>query len=512
MSVLRGAAAAASASLPLPLILLGALALRLYHLDAWAFWADEAASWHFARLPLTEIWGADTMPPLYYSLLHLWLQAGEGEWWLRLSSALVSTGNVALVYLLGRRFAGRPVGLWAAAMLASAAFSLYYAQELRMYALLEGGALVAMLGLAGLLSEPLRAGLPAWRRGGLRRAWGLYALGCLLMLYSHNTGFLLPLTASLLVPVYARRAPAPWPLLRNWLAVNGAVLLVWALYWPWLLQQLRTVGGDFWIQQPDLAGFFAILAELHVAQLPARGDLARAAWPVLAIALAGGTLIALRRRPAWALGLLGLALLPLLIDLVIGIWRPILISRTLIWTAIPGLLAAAVAADWLSRQALVAVRARVTPRGLLAAAALALLLLARGATVVDYYGSQAKADWAAMAELIEQEVPRDAPIVVNPSWQFGAMRYYLHRRFGAAARSIWSFIRYDVEKPAAFRRRLRAARPLTAVWVVFGQGVREAPRLEAILRSVLPCAAVDARFERGGLRLLRYDVTACGGR
>ena len=69
------------------LIVLLGLGLRLYGLDAQSLWYDEGFSVYLARMDLGEITArtaADIQPPLYYYLLHGWIQIfGDGEWAVR---------------------------------------------------------------------------------------------------------------------------------------------------------------------------------------------------------------------------------------------------------------------------------------------------------------------------------------------------------------------------------------------------------------------------------------------
>jgi mannosyltransferase len=58
-----------------------------------ALWLDEALSVNIASLPLGDIPSAlerDGHPPLYYFLLHFWLELGSSDWWVRTLSAIVS--------------------------------------------------------------------------------------------------------------------------------------------------------------------------------------------------------------------------------------------------------------------------------------------------------------------------------------------------------------------------------------------------------------------------------------
>ena len=87
------------------LIVLVASLLRLTTLELKSVWLDEAYSVYAAAQGHAVIWtGFDPHPPLYFSFLHEWLKlvpAGS-EFWLRLPSALASTGGLILIYHLGK--------------------------------------------------------------------------------------------------------------------------------------------------------------------------------------------------------------------------------------------------------------------------------------------------------------------------------------------------------------------------------------------------------------------------
>ena len=64
-------------------IVLLALWLRLYRLDALSLWYDEGATLVFSQGGYQN-WIADNHPPLYYALMNGWRQFGQSEYWLRL--------------------------------------------------------------------------------------------------------------------------------------------------------------------------------------------------------------------------------------------------------------------------------------------------------------------------------------------------------------------------------------------------------------------------------------------
>lgn len=175
-------AAAMSIRLPrwLPLalgvaVLLLSAGLRFHELGAQSLWNDEGNSVVQAGRSLSAIAehaARDIHPPGFYWLLAGWKAlTGDSEFALRSLSALASVLSVAFALALGRRLYGVWAGLAAALLVALNTFSIYYAQEARMYALL------ALLGAAGMWAL---AGLVLKRSGrwavalGLLNAAGLY--------------------------------------------------------------------------------------------------------------------------------------------------------------------------------------------------------------------------------------------------------------------------------------------------------------------------------------------------
>ncbi len=155
-------------------VLLLALGLRLYHLDAQSLWNDEGTSVALAQRDLATIArhaSYDIHPPLYYFLLHGWVAvAGTSEAAVRSLSMLAGVALVAGVWALARRLAGPTVAALAALLAAVAPFQVYYSQEARMYIWAALFALLATIAFERLLrgGDPLTRASPPSSRASAR--------------------------------------------------------------------------------------------------------------------------------------------------------------------------------------------------------------------------------------------------------------------------------------------------------------------------------------------------------
>lgn len=111
-------------------------------------WLDETLTVNIASLPLEEIPDAlrrDGHPPLYYVLLHGWMQLfGTSDTAVRALAGIFGVATIPMTWLVGRRVGGRTVA-WAAAVIAAALpFGIRYSTESRMYSLVMLATLVAV--------------------------------------------------------------------------------------------------------------------------------------------------------------------------------------------------------------------------------------------------------------------------------------------------------------------------------------------------------------------------------
>ncbi len=198
--------------------------------------ARRGAQRQHRSLPVGDIAEAlrhDGHPPLYYLLLHGWMEVfGEGDTAVRALSGVFSVLTLPVAWLVGRRRGGSTVGWLAVIVLAVSPFALRYATETRMYSLVV---LLTLLGWLALIAALRR--LPATRPG---RRWPLVS-GALLLTHYWSFWLLGSVGIVLLLSLVAeRRAMVE----RSWraalaVAAGGIFFLPWV---PSFLEQASSTG------------------------------------------------------------------------------------------------------------------------------------------------------------------------------------------------------------------------------------------------------------------------------
>lgn len=300
------------------------LALRLAAINSRELQYDDVFSIFLSRLSLVEIvkgTAADTMPPLYYFLLHIWMMVSQEVWFIRLLSVLLSLLAIYLLYRLGQQWLGSEAASWAAILAAVSPLLIYHGQDVRMYALL----VVAQLGYMWFFTR-------AWKQTELgkptRRSWlGLVLCGAAAM-YSHNVAVF-----ALVVPDLFLLLRRQWRLLGR-LAAAQASIGVLAL--PWLLlipDQVAKVQKAWTLPQPGVVEILQA-AVMFTSSLPLPVPLlALALLLTLQIFIMLG--LELRRssqgspgdRPGISLFLLLLVVPPMLLFSASFVIKPVFIPR-----------------------------------------------------------------------------------------------------------------------------------------------------------------------------------------
>ena len=292
------------------LILLLAFALRLYRLGVDSLWYDETVSALLASKSLPDMWAhtaGDIHPPFYYALLHFWtLLTGQSEFAYAFLSLWFGMAMIPLVAHLGLRLYGDRTGVLAAFLVAANPFSIWYAQEVRMYTL---GVFLLLGALLLALNFALRPTAP-------RRSAILYAIFATLALWTlYYSAFALVALNLFFIPWLwwrARRRLIPWLLVQA-----GAIVLFlpWA---PIALRQAFDPPVPPWREAIPLFELLLKVGREGVTALALGQSVDPARW--------------------WPLGLLGLTLAALAFLAPARRWRPDArwATPTLLWTTLFG--------------------------------------------------------------------------------------------------------------------------------------------------------------------------------
>jgi mannosyltransferase len=123
-----------------------------------ALWLDEALTVNRSSLPLGSIANSlkqDGAPPLYYYLLHFWMELfGRSDFATRSLSGVIGVATLPLAWLAGKRLGGRPVAWATLVLVATAPYAVFYATEARMYGLTMFLTVCGFLSLSRALVHP----------------------------------------------------------------------------------------------------------------------------------------------------------------------------------------------------------------------------------------------------------------------------------------------------------------------------------------------------------------------
>lgn len=279
------------------LVLLVGLGARLFYIENESPWHDEALTvLHLDARPMGEFmrhaYELDPVPrfsPLYYVAQYAWMRlCGHTVLSLRMFSVALGIASIALLYLIGRRLYSPGAGLMAALALSLSLVNVYYAQEIRFY---------AMAGLLVLLS--MWALLRAMDTGHWRD-WSVHWAANAALLLTHAVAGVFLLPQALYLVIAHRHEPRR---VAGW-SIGSAVLVV--LFAAWIALRGEDVGA----------------ASTHFADMPA-------SWREFANALlvfAGGRYNNYNPVPLMPAGVsfdyfIGIMAAVLTAGLLVNVWR-----------------------------------------------------------------------------------------------------------------------------------------------------------------------------------------------
>lgn len=254
----------ASKIIPLSLILFSGIGLRLFRLGSHDLWYDEAISYWFCSNSIRDFWGiaefGSAQPPFYYILLKSWMGIfPHTEFWMRLLSVIFSVISIFALYRLGCFLFSRKVGIWAGFIMAFSPFHIWYAQEIRPYALTPVfAALICYFFIRALEEDKNRywMGLSAVTYLGFFTSYfiGVFAIGQLFLLcMKRSRGYF-----------------NKW--IRAYLIVGLPIgILSYPVIINFFLKCVTCVKEGFWIQRPSLYSLLATFNNFNVGYTADKG-------------------------------------------------------------------------------------------------------------------------------------------------------------------------------------------------------------------------------------------------
>jgi mannosyltransferase len=310
-------------NLPIFLILLTGIFLRLIKVSTRGIWYDDAFSILLANRSITDIirgTTADTMPPVYYFLLHIWGMISQQIWFLRSLNILLSTGSIYLVYILVKKLSNPKAAIIAGFLTAISPFQIFHAQELRMYVVLQNAILINFIIFIDIFILNFKSNPQKMLMAGM-------VLSGVIALYTHNLAVftLAALDAYLLLK-------KEWKKLIRLLVMQGIMVV---LFTPWLVflpGQINKIQTAFWTPKPDLVQLIqGILTTLSTLPQSTIGVyIAAVLIAVVFVILIQKTKIQVIKRVEVQLLLCLIIIPPLLMFFVSWFMRPIYVPRAFI--------------------------------------------------------------------------------------------------------------------------------------------------------------------------------------
>ncbi len=417
-------------------LILAASILLAFGRGIWALgeeslWWDESLSLHRANGPLaqvltneilltdgeTDLPTVDNHPPLYFLLLWVAVRLfGESEFALRFVSLSFAVLLVPLLYLTGKRLVDERTGIAAAALGAISPMALWYAQEVRMYAMLAALSLLSIYCL-------VRAFFPKDERAAPRHRWlwivAYVATAISLVLTHYLSALLVVFELAALCWILLRRSASQRTIVLAIVLV--AVGLVPLLVYGWGIRPAQdTVPGfafvPLWMLLRDLLNSFSLGLSVDVGN-----------WYVLLadllfLLIAGIGIVALVRPAAprrwhgagWLLA--GYLLVPVVLIYLLSFVMPAyMTSRHLIFV-LPAfsLLVAVGLTRWRGRSLWTAVLVG------------AIMVAGIGYSTVNYFSAAAygKPDHRSWGRYLREQVRPGDIVVVDPPHVAELYQYY----------------------------------------------------------------------------------------
>jgi uncharacterized membrane protein len=232
----------------LAIILILSLALRIYQIERESLWLDEGITVYFSQMDIPTLFTKglyETHPPLYYVILHFWIELfGVSELAIRSLSVFFNLITIIVVFRIGCLLYNSQTGLLASLLVGFSAFNIEYSQEARNYSMVVLFSTLSFLYFIKLLKTYNH------------RDAVFYCIFSSLLVYTHIVAaFVMICTQNIfiLLPLLVPRMGFSIKILR-WLLLQFIILLIFS---PWVanLAFKKSLMANLvsWIPSPGFA-------------------------------------------------------------------------------------------------------------------------------------------------------------------------------------------------------------------------------------------------------------------
>ncbi|MGH7801016.1 MAG: glycosyltransferase family 39 protein [Thermodesulfobacteriota bacterium] len=496
-----------SSMLLLFIILIGAF-LRLYKLGSNSLWFDEAISVWFANESLGNILikqtSGDVHPPLYYTLLSLWVSVfGNGEFEVRLLSVIFGILSIPLLYLIVKNLFGNLPALISALILATSPFHIYYSQEARMYSILTFCALLSIFFMVKMLcigEEPTQTKKTIFYSIG-------YVISTLAALYCHNVALLLPIAQNLFFIIFWNRHRL---FLKFWIPSLLTIIILWTPWTSFFFEQSSSVGKSFYTPSLTLDSVINLFATfnngptywlfnwIYVGNFSfIHGRLVLVTIIFFSLLFLAGIIYG-RHNPRSLVLLLLISFVPIGTQLLISLKHSILAAQTLIWASVPYIVLIALGISSIRSKWVFALT-------------IVLISVINSASLYKYYTNFEKERWDLAAEYVAQNSDREDLVLFSSALGQIPFEYYFDR---------YNLMLENHGLPTNFSERKMTIEDVPAlenllqnhqrVWLIYShEWFTDPERLSIATLEKNYCLALNKNFESGQSDVNCYLFEKC---
>ena len=296
-----------------------AFIVRLLGADSFSLWFDEALNFRIVSNPWNVLWisNYDPTPPLYYSILKVFISPNTSELTMRLPSIIFGTLTVFIFYKICRFFFTKIDSFLATILFSLSVHQVEYSQEARAYATQLFFAITALYYLLTiLLKSPMS-----------KMAYSLYGVFTLCALYTHNISVFYVVSYNMIFFIHVIK-DREYKKIKPWMITNSIVFALW-LPWP-LVTVLSGEGNTFnWLKHISFGQF--IFSSAKSIKISADPDSVKP-WDILFIAamVYGLWHCVKSKQRNLLLVLFSMAFALLFCVWTVGFYKPIFMSRTIV--------------------------------------------------------------------------------------------------------------------------------------------------------------------------------------